>query len=626
MTKSRLLTLASFLLLFVGLVAVNVLAGVLSVRLDLTRQRLYTLTSGTRRILETLPDPVTVKLFVPESVPDAPVLVKSFARKARELLKEYQGAARGKLTLQVYDPQPDSEDEEWAQRYGLTAARLGDGTPLYFGLVVLSGGREAAVPYLDPRRERYLEYDISQAITRVNRKAKPRVAVMSWLPLMGQGGRPMGPPEGEWFVMEELRKSYEVQYVFPEDSLREIPDGTNLLVLVHPKRPSATVSYAIDQYLMRGGRMIAFLDPNSRADPAGAAGMGAEAGGMDALLKAWGIQYDPGKVVADRTLATRVSTPNQGPIDFPLWISLHRRELNHDLAITSDLEEVTLIDAGAFATAKEFKHSFIPVFTSSKQSGLMDVAAVRFASPTDIAKQMQTDGTARVLAGLLSGKLDSAFPAGAPPEPKPAAAPRPPAAPPPKPAERKHAHRAASEQETSVLLVGDADFLADRFSVQVSNFFGNRVAQPINDNLSFALNAVEFMTGSQDLIQIRSRGQIFRPFTRVAELQVKAGLRYQEQERLLSQRLEEVKRKLTGVEQRQQPGQKLVLSPAQLEEVAKFRREEARVRQELREVRKVLRQDIEALGNVLLALNLLLVPLAVAAAGFVVVLRRSQRR
>jgi len=624
MTKNRLTILASFLLLLVALAAVNVLAGFLPLRLDLTQQRLYTLTAGTRKILAALPEPVTVKLFVPDSVAEAPVLVKSFSRKVREMLKEYQGASRGKLVLQVFDPKPDSEDEEWAQRYGLSAARLSDGTPLYFGLVVLAGGREATLPYLDPRRERYLEYDISQAITRVNVKAKPRVAVMSSLPLMGQGGRPMGPQEGEWFVMQEMRKSAEVQFLFPEDSLREIPDGVNVLLLVHPRRIPETVSYAIDQFLMRGGRMIAFLDPNARIDQMGGAMPSEPGGGIEPLLRAWGMQFDSGKVVADRALATRVSTPNQGPIDFPLWITLRRRELNHDLAITSDLEEVTLIDAGAFAPGKDFKHTFTPLFTSSQQSGLMDTATVRFASPLDISKQLQSDGTQRVLAGLLGGKLESAYPAGPPPEPKPPATGKQPAK--PKPPERKHPHRAAAERETNVLLVGDADFLADRFSVQMTNFFGNVVAQPINDNLTFALNAVEFMTGSQDLIQIRSRGQSFRPFTRVADLQVKAGIRYQEQERLLSQRLEEVKRKLTSLEQQKQPGQKLVLSPAQVEEVAKFRREEARVRQQLREVRKVLRQDIERLGNVLLAINLLLMPLAVAGIGFMVMLRRSQRR
>ncbi len=626
MTKNRLLTAASFALLLIALVAVNVLAGLLPLRLDLTRQHLYTLTDGTRHILAELPDPVTVKVYVPDSVADAPVGVKTFSRKVRELLLEYQNASRGKLTVQVYDPKPDSEDEDWAVRYGLTPARMPDGNQLFFGMVALSAGREATVPFFDPRRERFLEYDISQAVSRVNQQAKPKVSVLSWLPVMGQPSR-MGQTEGEWFLLQELRKTYTVDYLFPQqEDLLEIPDGTSLLFVIYPKRVPETLSYAIDQYLMRGGKVIVFADPNSRMDPASAQMMAADPSSLDKLFKAWGIETDGDKVVGDRQLATRVSSPNQGVVDFPLWISLTRRNLNRDLAITSELEEITLIDSGDFRTAKDFKYTFTPLFTSSKQSGLVDPAAVRFSSPLDIAKQLKTDDQERVLAGLLTGKLETAFPEGAPKVPEPKGK---------KPGDkkdakpektRKHPHLARAEKETSVLLVGDADFIADRFAVQLVNFFGNQVAQPLNDNLNFALNAVEFMTGSQDLIHIRSRGQLSRPFTRLQEIQVKAAVKYQQQEQLLSNRLAEVKRKVAELENQKQPGQKLVLSQAQLEEVDKFRREEARVRTQLREVRRVLRQDIDNLGNWLLAINLLLVPLAVAGVGFAVILRRSRRR
>ncbi len=627
MTKNRVLTAASFALLLIALVAVNVVAGFVPLRLDVTRQHLYTLADGTRHILAELPDPVTVKLYVPDSVADTPVGVKTFSRKVRELLHEYQNASKGKLTVQVYDPKPDSADEDWATRYGLTPARMPDGTQLFFGMAALSAGREATVPFFDPRRERFLEYDISQAITRVNQQARPKVAVLSWLPVMGQPTR-MGASEGEWYFLQELGKTYSVEYLFPQqEDLLEIPDGTQLLIVIYPKRVPETLSYAIDQYLLRGGKAMVFTDPNSRLDPAGAQTMATDPSSLDKLFKAWGIETDGDKVVGDRQLATRVSAPNQGVVDFPLWISLRRRNLNRDLAFTSELEEVTLIDAGAFRTAKDFKYTFTPVFWSSKQSGLVDQATVRFASPLDIAKQLKTDDTERVLAGLMTGKLASAFPEG-PPKAAPPPKDRKPGdkqnAQPEKP--RKHTHLAAAEQETSVLLVGDADFLADRFSIQLVNFFGNQVAQPLNDNLNFVLNAVEFMTGSQDLIHIRSRGQLSRPFTRLQELQVKAAVKYQQQEQQLSKRLEEVKRKVTELESQKQPGQKLVLSPAQLEEVNKFRREEAGVRTQLREVRRVLRQDIDNLGNWLLAVNLLLLPLVVAVAGFAVILRRSRRR
>jgi ABC-type uncharacterized transport system involved in gliding motility auxiliary subunit len=625
MTKSRWITTASFVLLFVALVAVNVLAGLIPLRLDVTEQSIFTLSDGTRHILADLPDPVTVKLYVPDSVADAPVGVKTFSRKVRELLQEYQQASKGKLKLEVFDPKPDSEDEDWAARYGLTPARLPDGAQLLFGMVALSAGREAAVPFFDPRRERFLEYDVSQTITRVNQQKRAKVQVLSWLPVMGQPTR-MGTAEGEWYFLKELRKNYDVGFLFPEQpDLQEIPDNTSLLVVINPKNVADALSYAIDQYLLRGGKAIVFTDPNARMDPASnAMMMAAESGSLDVLFKGWGIETDANKIVGDRTLATRVSAPNQGAVDFPLWISLTRRNLNHDLAITSELEEITLIDAGSFRPAKDFKYTFTPLFTSSQDSGLVDLATARFMGPLEISRELKTDNQARVLAALMTGKLATAFPAGPPKAPPAQGKKAEPAKPDDKP--YKHPFLAAAEKETSVLLVGDADFIADRFSVQVVSFFGNQVAQPINDNLSFVLNAVEFMTGSQDLIHIRSRGQLSRPFTRLQAIQVRAAVRYQLQEQLLSKRLDEVKRKLTELETQKQPGQKLILSPAQLEEVNKFRREEAQVRQQLREVRRVLRQDIDNLGNWLLALNLLLMPLVVAGVGVAVILRRARRR
>jgi ABC-type uncharacterized transport system involved in gliding motility auxiliary subunit len=329
--------------------------------------------------------------------------------------------------------------------------------------------------------------------------------------------------------------------------------------------------------------------------------------------------------VADQALATRVNTPNQGIVQFPLWLSLRAPQINRDLAISSQLEDVTLIDPGAFSMADKAALKLTPILSSSANSGLVDLATVRFASPLDISKQLKPDGKVRVLAGLLTGTFTTAFPEG---RPKP---------PPKDPKDKKdakpetpkpltHPVLAKAGKEGSLLLVGDADFIADRFSVQVSNFFGNTIVQPINDNLAFILNAVEFMAGSQDLIQIRSRGQVSRPFTRVADMQLQAARKFQEREQFLTKRLEDVKKKLDTLESQKQSGQKLVLTPAQVQEVRQFREEEARVRIELREVRKVLRQDIEALGNVLLAVNLLLIPIVVTVCGFVVIARRSRRR
>jgi ABC-type uncharacterized transport system involved in gliding motility auxiliary subunit len=628
--KRNLIPAAGVALLVVGLVAVNVLAALLPLRLDITQERLFTLTDGTHRILNALKEPVTIKLYVPDSVPDAPVTVKTFARRARDLLQQYQSASHGKLTLQVFDPKPDSEDEDWATRYGLSAAQMPDGTKLYLGLVVLAGGREAAIPFLDPRRERFLEYDISQAVARVNQPKRQKIGILPGLPIYGQQAGGFGQTEGEWTFVRELRKSYQVDYLFPQD-LTEVPDGMAAVIVLHPKGLTDAVLFALDQYLLRGGKLIVLTDPNSRMDPMGGQGFAAAtSSNLDKLYKAWGVKFDANMVVADQQLATRVNTPNQGIVEFPLWLSLHAAQLNRDLVVTSQLEEITLIDPGAFSLEPNARTKLTALMSSTPNSGLVDLATVRFSSPLDISKQLKTDGKVRILAGLLTGTFDTAFPEG---RPKPPPPPKPdkgkPAAKADKPEPEKpltHPVLARAAQEGSILLVGDADFIADRFSVQTSNFFGNIVTQPINDNLSFILNAAEFMAGSQDLIQIRSRGQVSRPFTRLANMQLQAARKFQEREQFLTQRLDEVKKKLETLQSQKQEGQKQVLTVAQLEEVRRFRGEEAQVRAELREVRKVLRQDIETLGSVLLAINLLAMPLLVAAGGFVVILRRGRRR
>jgi len=629
--KRNLIPAASAALLLVALVAVNVLAALLPLRVDITQERLFTLTGGTRRILNGLKEPVTVKLYVPDSVADAPVTVKTFARRARDLLQEYQSASRGKLTLQVFDPKPDSEDEDWAARYGLSAAQMADGTKLYLGMVVLAGGREAPIPFLDPRRERFLEYDISQAIARVNQPQRPKIGILPGLPIYGQqpGGFGQGQGEGEWTFVRELRKNYQVDYLFPQD-LAEVPDGMAVVIVLHPKGLSDEVLFALDQYLLRGGKLVVLTDPNSRIDPMGAQGFSAPtSSNLDKLFKAWGIAFDANMVVADQQLATRVNTPSQGIVAYPLWLSLHAAQLNRDIVVTSQLEEVTLIDPGAFSLEPKSPYKLIPLMSSTSNSGLVDLATVRFSSPLDISKQLKTDGKVRILAGLLTGTFATAFPEGRPKLPPKAGDKGKPAAKANKPEPEKplaHPVLAQAAQAGSILLVGDADFVADRFSVQTSNFFGNIVVQPINDNLSFILNAVEFMAGSEDLIQIRSRGQVSRPFTRLADMQLQAARKFQEREQFLTQQLEGVKKKLESLQSERQDGQKQVLTTAQLQEVRRFRGEEARVRAELREVRKVLRQDIENLGSVLLAVNLLAMPLLVAAGGFVVILRRGRRR
>lgn len=620
--NKKLAPLAAFGLLFAGLIAVNVVFAFIPLRLDITEEGLYTLSGGTRSILEKIEDPITLKLYYSEGQPDVPVAFKTYSRKVVELLREYEAESDGMLVLEVLNPRPDTDEEEWATRYGLSPARLPSGSTLFFGMVIIAADKEAVVPFFDPRKEKQLEFEISQSITQVMTREKPVVGILSFLPIGGPVTQAQRKPE--WAFVNEIKKNAEVEFLFPSN-LMEIPERIKLVMLVHPKAVPDSMSYALDQFLLRGGKLMVMVDPNSRMDPGNQQQMGPPTNSdLNRLLVHWGITYNPMMVVGDQSLATRVNAGQSGVIDYPVWITLNANYLNDDVAITSDLEEMTLVDAGAFSIKEGFEYTFTPLISTSGQSGLLDFTTVRMSPPAALLKALKPDGKERVLAALVSGTFNTAFAQGPPPEPKPAPDAKDQNPPPP----RKMPHLAKGTAETSIVLVGDVDFIADQFSVDVVNFFGSQVLQPKNDNLNFMLNTVEFMLGSQDLIHVRSRGKFSRPFTKVAELQVGAAQKFKAEEQRLSKQLDEVKQRLEQL-QKQNPAKgdnKRLLSSEQLEAVKQFREEEARTKRALREVRKLLREDIESLGNTLLMVNLLVVPLMVGVFGFVVISRRMMRR
>ncbi|MBI4084012.1 MAG: Gldg family protein, partial [Candidatus Lambdaproteobacteria bacterium] len=571
--------------------------------------------------------PVTVKFYFSESLPNVPLQVKTFARKVRELLEEYETAGHGQIAFELFDPKPDTELEEWAIKYGLQRVALADGSNLYFGLVAIAGEREIAVPFFDTRREKFIEYDISEAITRAMRRAQPKLGILSYLPVSGSQPNPLRPPEPEWAVISELRRQYKVEYLLPD--MKEIAKDIDLVMLIHPKYLPTDASYALDQFLLRGGRMIIFNDPNARTDSQARETQGIQItySNVPKLLEGWGLEFDKTKVVGDQQLATRVNTQNSGVVDFPIWITFRDSYINRESPVTSQLEEVTLIDTGAFKAGEKFKYTFTPLLTTSAASGQVDGVLAQMAGPLDIMRNLKPDGQPRVVAAIISGTFDTAFPNGPIPEQsdpgfdekaKEEAI----KSGPPK------GHLAKGERPTSVILVGDADFMADQFSVQTVNLLGRPIIQPINDNVILVLNAVEFLSGNQNLIGIRSRGKFSRPFTTVLSLQQEAQSRYQVQEEQLSQRLEQVQKRLAELESSKTTGgesQRFILTPEMLKEVEKFREEERQTQQALREVRKVLRQDIEELGNRLLLTNLLAMPLFVLIFGFVIITRRIRK-
>ena len=620
---SKIIPLAAFLLLAVGLVAVNVLFAFIPMRLDITDEGLFTLSDGSRNIVANLEEATTIKLYYSADLAEIPVSFKTYSTKVIELVRRYAALSKGKLSLEIFDPKPDTDEEDWASRYGLEGARLPTGNTFFFGMVVLSAEREEVVKFFDPRREKFLEYDISRAISRVGQADKVKLGLLTSLPMAGYSG-PMGRGRGqEWTFITELRKEYAIEMISPGD-LVEVPKDIKMMLVIHPKNVTDSVSYALDQFLLRGGKLLVMVDPNSRLDPAAQQRFGMPTNSdLKKLFSAWGIQFDATKILGDLELPTRVNSPQDGVVDYPIWVSFNSKFMNREQVITADLEEIALIDTGVFSTKDGFSLKFTPLINSSKKSAMVDFASVRMLSPSALARSIVPDGKERVAAALLTGSFKSAYPGGPPPPPKPQPAAGGKTEPPKKPA---LPHLTESKQESSVVLIGDVDFISDQFSIEKFNFFGNVVAKRRNDNFNLVFNAVDFLAGSQDLIYIRSRGRSSRPFTKVSAMLSEAADKFAEEETRLSTKLETVKAKLEAIEKNTPKGQKIILTRDQLEEIKAFQLEEERTKKELRKVRKNLRQKIKALGSSLLFGNLLAMPLLVALVGFVVLFMRNRRK
>jgi ABC-type uncharacterized transport system involved in gliding motility auxiliary subunit len=622
-------SVAGLIVLLVILVAVNVIISQMRIRKDFTSEKLYTLSDGSRKILKQLDRDVTLMFFFNSSSAEVPAPLKSFAQQVEDLLKEYEQAGGGRVVVEKYDPKPDSDAEDLAQRYGLDGQALPQsGSMLYLGLVAVAGDRQAAIPMIDPRTEELLEYSITRMIHRVTTPKKPVVGVMSSLPVLGSTtppfampGQPRPKPEPAWAAFRELSQDYEVRTVAP--TAERIDDDVDALVVVHPKEvPDATL-YALDQFVLRGGRLVAFVDPFCVADSgggeAGQFGMPSRSSTLGKLFDAWGVQYEPGKVVADLQAMTPLRGRNNTVENSPLYLSLRKPNFTESDVLTAPLNSLMLVMAGALGGQAADGLKVTPLIASSEKSALADAMMLQF-DPNAFRRQFK-GGQARMnLAIRLQGKFKTAFPDG---KPKP-------------PSGETNAVSAAESEpalkegqgEGNVILVADVDMLYNEFCGQELNFLGYKAFQPFNDNLNLFANMVEQMAGSASLIGIRSRGQTQRPFTRVLALQAAAQEQWMEQEQNLEQKLQTTQRRMEELQRQKDDKQRFVLSPEQEKEQAAFRKEVLNYRQELKQVRRNLREGIESLGMKIKLVNILLVPALVAAAGigFFVARRRKTRR
>lgn len=617
--------------MFLILVAVGVIANFVKVRLDLTEDRIYTLSEGTRNILRKIDTPVTIHFYRTRGSTEMPVMLKNYGDRVEDLLAEYRQASGGRIEIKKFDPQPDSDAEDSARLDGVEGQVLGAGgligmgDKIYLGLAVTSLDEKVALPFLDPQREKLLEYDLTRAIAQVVNPQRPNVGVMSALPVFGQRMNPMmmqmgGGGQDPWVFLSELQRDFQVRQV--EMTAEKIDDDLQVLVVVHPSGITEKTQYAIDQFVLRGGKLLAFLDPMSVVDSRNQMGgmqnmlQRAAQGGstLDKLLKAWGLEFEVNKVLADKDYVTQIRRGQDGrPSPEPTWLSLTPQAISREDAATADIDSLLLPGSGVFTGTPAAGLTQTPLLKSSGNSMMVDKMMAQFGG--DTGKDWKAEGREQNVAVRLTGKFKSAFPDGLP------------GADPAQPgektgddavgaAEKKPESLKESAKDGVVILVGDTDLLYDQFSVQVQNFFGQKLIAPFNGNLSLVQNLVEQLLGDSDLIKVRSRGVQRREFQVVKNIQAEAEKRYLATIKTLEDEAAETQRKLNDLlSNRDAKNQRVILPPDIQKDIADLRAKEAKTNRDLKDVRKQLRKDIDALESRLKWINIAGMPLFVAVAG-----------
>jgi gliding motility-associatede transport system auxiliary component len=606
------------------LIAVNFLIGAFSARVDLTEGRVYTLSPGTRAILSKLEAPVRIRFYYTQGGTAVPVGLKTFAKRVEDLLAEYRAASNGKVMIDKFNPEPDSDAEDSATLDGVDGQMTNTGEKFYLGLAVSFLDQKAAIPVLAPDREGLLEYDITRAISQVAAAKKSVIGIMSALPVLGRTLNPMikQQPTEPWVLASELKRSFEVKKV--ELDAQKIDDDIKVLLVIHPRNISEATEYAIDQFVLRGGKLIAFVDPYAYFDqqpdmmnPFG----GAQAGQSTLynLFKAWGIDVGMNKVVADLTYPS-----GSGPRLLPTLLSLNNEALNQEDVVTNQVGTLLIPFGGVFTGKPAAGLTQTVLAHTSKNSMLVDLIIATLSGEPS-TRGFEPSGKEQPLAIRLTGKFKTAFPNGKP-ETAPARGDRKKEGEDAKKAEAKpEPMLKESSGENSVVLVGDADMLTDNAAVDVQEVFGQRLVVPRNGNLAFAQGMVEQFSGDNALISLRSRASFSRPLTVIQQMEAQAQQSYLGKIKELEDNLNQTQEKLQALQKGRGGAQSTILSPEQQTEIENFRKKATEARRDLKELRKNLRVETDTLEFWTKVINIGLVPLLVALAGLLLALAKRRR-
>jgi len=579
-------------------------------RLDLTENNLYTLSEGTVNIAESLDQKIRLRLYFSDSASEDLPQIRSYAERVWELMQELAAQSDGMIELERIDPEPFSEAEDAAARYGLEAVPLNQaGDVLYLGVVGTNAvdGLEV-LPFLSPNRESLLEYDLARMVSTLSSPDLPRVGLITGLQLSGGFDMQTGQRTPSWAVYDQWSELFDLTTI--EAGATELPPDLDALVVVHPKNLSEDLMFSVDQFVLGGGRLLAFVDPYAEADPGDnpndpASRFTAERSSTLApLFGAWGIEMDAEQFVADLGRALQVTVQQgQPPVRHPAILGLTGADLSDRDIVTGDLNTVNVASAGALENLDGSNGPTVEwLMRSSERSGLLATERLRMAAdPSALIEEIGLDDRRYSLAARLTGEAETAFP-------------------------DRLDGAGRSRGLINAIVVADTDLLSDNMWVQRQSFLGSVILNPFADNGALAVNALENLLGNADLISIRSRSTSTRTFDLVEDLRRRAEARLRETEQRLEAELRETENRLTRLQQGRGDSDMSILTTEQEAEIDRFMEQRLEIRQQLRQVRRELDKEIEALGTRVKIINIMLVPLLVTIVALFVAWRRRRQQ
>lgn len=620
---SRLQTLLAGFAILAAAFFINLLVGTLNTRVDFTEDHTFTLSEGSLKIIQKIDEPITLEFYASRSDVKLRPYLESYSRRIEVLLREYATASQGKIKLVFIDPKPDTKEEQKAQRYSLSAMGTQSGSA-YLGLTAQQADTVKVINLFDPTREKFLEYDVSKLISGVTRLERPKLVIISTLGIttgLPQGGQQEPGPAD--VLISELSQTYEV--VALSNQSEELPANTSVVLLIHPHNIADKLAYSIDQFLLKGGSIFAAVDPLSRfqkyqqgATPYQMSPLLAMGAASDpVLLKSWGINVGVESLVGDIQRSVAIRGARGQAIQYPAAFSVGPESFAKDSAIISDLHEISFMEAGEInlISGAEKRLKMDPLIILKNDSSGCVATSLANAGPFEkVATSFALDKRSRILAAVFSGNFLSAFPNGAPIDPK-------------KVGGAPALHLKESTKPGKILVVADSDFLLDPFTVRQRQLNGQVVAEEINDNLKFVVSSLETLGGSNDLVSLRSKGTSLRPFTVVMNLERDAQKKYQAKLDQIEKSIETTNTKITEISRRSggDLSKGLVITPELQKEIERFQKEVEKLSEERRIIRRGLNEEVNALGRQLQILNLLIGPAIAALFGLLYTLIRRRK-